>query len=182
MLGFYFFLVRTGLCSCFSIRCSKINIFLLSLQNNKSSPSPLQDVAPAVLATESVHVNLNNSSNTSASPPKITNTTTTSGPTRVNASTQKNAAVSPITTPPPAASDMSQMRTIELSTGRVREGFGKLMQQTPNVCPLTFLNGFQRTEMLSLLCYQSIQNGLGLPLLCFVLNLFQKSSWHKGLR
>ncbi|XP_037903450.1 transmembrane protein 268 isoform X3 [Hermetia illucens] len=92
-------------------------------QNNKSSPSPLQDVAPAVLATESVHVNLNNSSNTSASPPKITNTTTTSGPTRVNASTQKNAAVSPITTPPPAASDMSQMRTIELSTGRVREGF-----------------------------------------------------------
>ncbi|XP_017047923.1 uncharacterized protein LOC108092711 isoform X2 [Drosophila ficusphila] len=110
--------------------------------------APLPDVAPAVLTTESTHVNLSasgsgivsgSSANASASA-----TGSGSGPARHPAQLiNQKASAAPAPSPAPAASSShhhngggangtgisqpadqgSGMRTIELSTGRIREGF-----------------------------------------------------------
>lgn len=79
--------------------------------NAKSFP----DVAPAVLNTESVHISLNNKTNQSMIPAQMT----TSAPAVIEIPTSPAAVAAAA-----AASANSGLRTIELSTGRVREGFG----------------------------------------------------------
>ncbi|KAH8389547.1 hypothetical protein KR215_000864 [Drosophila sulfurigaster] len=126
---------------------------------SSSSSSSLPDVTPAVLTTESTHVNLNASgsgsgSSSSNSPPRhsqqlinqkasvasSTSTATTSALASVSSSSQAAPSLSSSTHPNSGASNngsanahgksvsipvdqASGMRTIELSTGRIREGF-----------------------------------------------------------
>lgn len=138
-----------------------------------STPSPPSK--PAVLETETTHVNLqenrnthSNSSNTSVlHPPPPSN----SNPGGVgNGSTRNNGSKFPVTSQPSSVSpaavieippvairgpngqqsnhvEMGQMRTIELSTGRVREGFANgdvivtllpLNQNLPWITPPVF--------------------------------------------
>ncbi|KAI8042758.1 uncharacterized protein LOC128262136 isoform X1 [Drosophila gunungcola] len=103
--------------------------------------APLPDVAPAVLTTESTHVNLSASGSASAS---ASSSTSASGPARHPAQLiNQKATAAPSPSPVAAASSGhhhngggangtgigqpadqgSGMRTIELSTGRIREGF-----------------------------------------------------------
>lgn len=95
-----------------------------------AAPAVKDDITPAVLPTESVHVNLDArvpstpkqgaqaSSTTStapSSPPTTASINKTSQPAVIDIPKQSVNVVQPI----------QSMRTIELSTGRVREGFGK---------------------------------------------------------
>lgn len=107
-----------------------------------TSHQRLPDEAPAVLTTESVHVNVGGSSSSTPgnqnlkngqahnmASPEATATTATATHNNKSTSPQKTTTTShhqqqkstSITIPVSEAS----MRTIELSTGRIREGFGK---------------------------------------------------------
>ncbi|XP_037960725.1 cAMP-dependent protein kinase catalytic subunit-like [Teleopsis dalmanni] len=98
-------------------------------QRSPISSKTLADVAPAVLTTESTHVNLNASGKPQQNPQqqqhqksKPANVLATSNSQQHNTSSQHHSnngasnVTIPIETAPP-------MRTIELSTGRIREGF-----------------------------------------------------------
>lgn len=75
---------------------------------------------PPVLTTESVHININNSPLSPTQPaPATISAQKVSGPAIIDVPTTKNATTTPNN------SSMQGMRTIELSTGRVREGFGE---------------------------------------------------------
>jgi hypothetical protein len=93
---------------------------LETIDPKNAVPPPVQ--APAVLRTESVHVNIDN--NRSVSSPKIhaNNVNKTMQPSVIEI--PKKAPASSILTEPTPPAD-SRLRTIELSTGRIREGFGK---------------------------------------------------------
>ncbi|XP_059619366.1 uncharacterized protein LOC132263566 isoform X2 [Phlebotomus argentipes] len=79
-----------------------------------ASPHPLAPPRPAaVLTTETVHVNVS----TSSSP------TRSSGPAERNHQAGKLPSVAVIDVPSSRTADAAGMRTIELSTGRIREGF-----------------------------------------------------------
>ncbi|XP_034473320.1 uncharacterized protein LOC117780779 isoform X1 [Drosophila innubila] len=124
---------------------------------SSSSSSSLPDVTPAVLTTESTHVNLNasgsgsgsgtSSSSPSRHPQQLINQKATATSTTSAASTSTSVSASVPSTSTPAGSSHSSsthpngsgtnngksisipmdqaagMRTIELSTGRIREGF-----------------------------------------------------------
>lgn len=113
---------------------------------NAASTSTLPDVTPAVLTTESTHVNLNASgSGSGTTPPRHPQQLINQKATATSAATASAApatsSVSSASTHPNGAGSSSNnaagksvsisvdqasgMRTIELSTGRIREGFGK---------------------------------------------------------
>jgi hypothetical protein len=96
---------------------------LETIDSKSAVPSPVQ--SPAVLRTESVHVNIDN--NRSVSSPKIhavNNVNKTMQPAVIEI--PKTKAASSVLTEPTPPGD-SRLRTIELSTGRVREGFGEFV-------------------------------------------------------
>lgn len=72
--------------------------------------------APAVLTTESVHISLSNKAPQLASQPQMS----TSAPAVIDIPTSPAAAAATA-----AANANPGLRTIELSSGRVREGFGE---------------------------------------------------------
>lgn len=117
---------------------------------NAASTSTLPDVTPAVLTTESTHVNLNASGSGSVSgsgttpprhPQQLINQKATATSAATASAAPATSSVSSASTHPNGAGSSSNnaagksvsisvdqasgMRTIELSTGRIREGFGK---------------------------------------------------------
>lgn len=107
--------------------------YLYFKQNNKSHSSD-DDVAPAVLTTESVHINIvaNNSKKQNTpkqihSAPAVIDipitTMTSSAQIQSSISSLTTLASNQTSTATTSAAQVSGLRTIELSTGRVREGF-----------------------------------------------------------
>lgn len=86
-------------------------------------PTPTPDsttnsvVPAAVLATENVHIAFNNTAANNTPPPQLT---TSSSPAVID------IPIVPITTVSSGPGTNPGLRTIELSSGRIREGFGKL--------------------------------------------------------
>lgn len=76
------------------------------------------NITPAVLTTESTHVNLNTSSTTPEKPVPLSNITSNTNKTTSNNSTSQTVLKHDVSIP-----ISSTMRTIELSTGTIREGF-----------------------------------------------------------
>lgn len=122
-------------------------LYFLQNQTKPTSHQRLSDETPAVLTTESVHVNVGNTSSTpgsqkhpssnaikngqahnmaSAENTTVTTTNITSPQkTTTTSYHQQQQKSTSITIPAPLNPAEASMRTIELSTGRIREGFGK---------------------------------------------------------
>lgn len=85
------------------------------VQTPTVSPQP-----PAVLTTESVHINIKDLPSTNQSSSHVPKPTTFSSPAVIEVPT--NSVTTSFSTPTP---NEQGLRTIELSSGRVREGFGE---------------------------------------------------------
>ncbi|XP_055921867.1 uncharacterized protein LOC129952917 isoform X2 [Eupeodes corollae] len=84
----------------------------------QSPPIISANIAPAVLTTESTHVNLNHASSTTPEKPVPVSNITNSNKLTSNNSTSQTVPKHDVSVPV-----SSTMRTIELSTGTIREGF-----------------------------------------------------------
>lgn len=89
-----------------------------SNEMNPASPV-ISSQPPAVLATESVHINIKDLPSSNQTPSHVQKPTTFSSPAIIEVPTTN---VTSFSTPTP---NEQGLRTIELSSGRVREGFGK---------------------------------------------------------
>lgn len=87
-------------------------------ETNPASPI-ISSQPPAVLATESVHINIKDLPSTNQTSSHVQKPTTFSSPAVIEVPTTN---VTSFSTPTP---NEQGLRTIELSSGRVREGFGK---------------------------------------------------------
>lgn len=127
--------------------------------DRKASPNPakqLPDIAPAaVLKTETVHVNIDyRLPNSPKHQQQLANS-------NLNKTSQPAVIEIPITTNNSSNPPAPALRTIELSSGRVREGFGEYrilfeFSSSPLISQLICfsLSHFQQTGMLSSHYYQ----------------------------
>lgn len=90
-------------------------VFQVESSTPKKS-TPTSSPSAAVLPTESVHININSSLTTSGSTGPAAVPQVTTGPAVIDVPVKPTA---------PTPAQAQGLRTIELSSGRVREGFGE---------------------------------------------------------